>query len=1088
VKRILAALLAVLILTPVLAWAGFRIWLGQQPNEFRASIEAFSTLEFAEVVVNVIFPAPQPDRAGAGRREYPGRGHSPWVTRSSLDGRPRMISIALAPNLWLAYSTETASIHQLWQGDLDFTGPVYDARHGYEPQSRGDAFLQPSTPTAWRIQEGPRWARAQVQWRGHGFDPETGFLWLRYELSNARGESRIVTEWPDFVPNAALGYQSTFMLSRRIELSEGPPLALAIGKGDIERPEDLASTPSGNQIIFSSESKGAQHSFKFAKPMIPIHPDLPEELADDPFADYDCHTCHNIRERVVGPAWSEIALRYSGKNREVTLRLLAKRIINGSEGRWGSVPMIPHPDLTLADAIALATKILETEPAEAPIHKVPGEPDETEATWTFRSETEEPPVALHPSLVSTPLDSEYFTPKVGGLAWLPDGRLAVATWDQDGAVFAVEGWRGPSENVKVTRIAEGLHEPLGLAVAEGALYVMQKQEITQLIDHDGDDWVDEYRTLTNDWRVTSNFHEFGFGLVSKDGHLYGALSVCVLSGGKSCRDQTPDRGKVFRASIASGDVEIIASGFRTPNGLALSPSGELFVADNQGDWLPASKLIHIREGAHYGWRAPGESRNLGPVTPPSLWLPQNEIGNSPTQPLFLDAGPYKGHVLFGDIFNGGIKRAFLEEVEGELQGAAFHFTGGLEGPVNRLLASPGGFIAGQIGQGGNWGETGKDRFGLESIQFKAETAFEPLRVLATPDGFDIHFSRPLAAGLTLDPGLFRMSDWYYVPSEIYGGPKYDLRDLTITRSTLSPDRRVASLVVKDLKPGRVVYLHLAPSIRSEAGESLWVNEAWYTLNAIPHSRRAIVDLPSVSGAMPNTLSQEERGQGWQLLFDGVSFAGWKIYGAPDSTIEHWEIEDGALKFTRDVGFAGMIWNHLSPFRQGAVDLMTLDRFGDFDLSIDWMISPGGNSGIFYGVPNEASSLSWDFALEMQVLDDDSHIDGQIELHRAGDLYDLQSLTSQTGPPITRPVGEWNRARIRVEQGHIEHWLNGYKTADILHASPAWDRAIAASKFDDTKGFGLAPSGHITLQDHGDVVWYRNIKIRPLHPSTPQQTN
>jgi len=148
---------------------------------------------------------------------------------------------------------------------------------------------------------------------------------------------------------------------------------------------------------------------------------------------------------------------------------------------------------------------------------------------------------------------------VGGLAWLPDGRLGVSTWDPDGAVFALAGWDGDPERIRIARIAEGLHEPLGLAVLDGAIYVMQKQEITRLLDHDGDDWIDEYRVVANDWSATSNFHEFGFGLVEHAGALHAALSACVLAGGKSCREQTPDRGSVIRVPIDPRSSSVSAS-------------------------------------------------------------------------------------------------------------------------------------------------------------------------------------------------------------------------------------------------------------------------------------------------------------------------------------------------------------------------------------------------------------------------------------------------------------------------------------------------------------------------------------------------
>lgn len=1110
-KRLLLVVLAILIALPLLLWAGFRLWLVNQPPDFRAQVEQLSAMELLESVRHSVAPRERADLAGYGRRTYAGRGDSPWVRRSALDGRPRILTAALTEDLRAAWSAETATLHLFWRGDVDYTGPVYDQAHGREPTSRGDAYWQPPASRVWSIESPDGWQAADVRWRGHGFDPETGALWLRYDLRDPARPDRIrtIVERPDVEAHAIAPGAG---LERRFELSAGPEVALAIGDPDAAGLAVLhGATREDTRLVFPVETRRARLVHRFDAPTAPLEVAPAPQLDDDAFARHDCHTCHNERERVVGPAWSEIALRHAGANRRVTVEQLARRIREGGSGEWGDAIMTPHPDIAPAEAARLAEIILDTPPSETPAVAV--DTRGAEATWTFQSDTQVPPDALHPTLSATPIHGGEFTPKVGGLAWLPDGRLAVSTWDPDGAVFAIDGWDGPPEEVRVERIAEGLHEPLGLAVAGDALYVMQKQEITQLVDVDGDGWTDEYRTIAADWQVTSNFHEFGFGLVAKDDALYAALSVCILTGGKSCRKQTPDRGHVIRADIATGDVERIAGGLRTPNGLALAPNGDLFVTDNQGDWIPSSKLIRVRRGERYGWRAPMAPEEPGPVAPPVLWLPQNEVGNSPTQPLFLEEGPYAGQVLFGDIYNGGIKRGFLEEVDGVLQGAAFHFSGGFEAPVNRLVAAPGGgFVAGQIGSIGNWGEYGKPWFGLEVVRFTSETAFEPASVEIRPDGFEIALTRPLADDAEPRPESFLVRDWFYVPAEIYGGPKYDLRELRVDDVAISADRRRLRLTVPGLEAGRVVYLRLPPDLRSARGEALWVDEAWYTVNALPGrtaleaspaaGTRVVATRPATEDAgaetdaarpevatapptppaaekreesPPNTLSTTERAEGWRLLFDGSSFDGWKIYGAGSDEIEHWVIDDDALHFTRDVSFAGLIWNHVNPFARGAVDLMTKERFGDFELRIDWRIGEGGNSGIFYLVPDESTTLSWDLALEMQVLDDAGHRDGGIERHRAGDLYDLQSLARNAA----RPVGEWNTARIRVEGDRIRHWLNDVPVVDLVRGSPEWNAAIAASKFAGTEGFGLAERGHLTLQDHGDPVWFRNVKLLPL---------
>src|SRR5690606_17955009 len=141
-------------------------------------------------------------------------------------------------------------------------------------------------------------------------------------------------------------------------------------------------------------------------------------------------------------------------------------------------------------------------------------------------------------------------------------------------------------------------EPLGLRIVDGEIYVLQKQELTRLVDEDGDGVTDRYETVANDWPVTANFHEFAFGLEYRDGRFYAALATAILPGGASAPDQAPGRGSVIRIS-PQGTVDFIARGLRTPNGIGLGPGGALYVTDNQGDWLPSSKLVRVEEGAFY---------------------------------------------------------------------------------------------------------------------------------------------------------------------------------------------------------------------------------------------------------------------------------------------------------------------------------------------------------------------------------------------------------------------------------------------------------------------------------------------------------
>jgi len=204
----------------------------------------------------------------------------------------------------------------------------------------------------------------------------------------------------------------------------------------------------------------------------------------------------------------------------------------------------------------------------------------------------------------------------------------------------------------------------------------------------------------------------------------------------------------------------------------------------------------------------------------------------------------------------------------------------------------------------------------------------------------------------------------------------------------------------------------------------------------------------------NTLSAAERAAGWTLLFDGETTDGWRGF-QQDSMHSGWQVVDGNL--TR-VAAGG--------------DIVTVDQYDDFELSLEWMVEPGGNSGVLYHVTEEAER-TFETGPEMQVLDDAGHADGQARLTAAGSNYALYPAPAG----VVKPAGEWNQARIVAEGPHVEHWLNGVKVVEYELWSPDWEARVADSKFAQWPGYGLAERGHIALQDHGDRVSYRNIKIR-----------
>jgi hypothetical protein len=207
---------------------------------------------------------------------------------------------------------------------------------------------------------------------------------------------------------------------------------------------------------------------------------------------------------------------------------------------------------------------------------------------------------------------------------------------------------------------------------------------------------------------------------------------------------------------------------------------------------------------------------------------------------------------------------------------------------------------------------------------------------------------------------------------------------------------------------------------------------------------------------PNTLTSAERAAGWRLLFDGSTTTGWRGFRQP-GVPGGWRAVDGALTRT-----------------SGGGDLVTVDQFASFELEIQWQIASAGNSGIMFRV-SEAADATHLTGPELQVLDNAGHPDGRSPLSSAGACYGLYPPSSD----VSRTPGDWNEVRLVVNGAHVEHWLNGVKVVEYDLGSADWTARLAVSPFRDVPGYGREARGHIALQDHGDRVAYRGIKIRSL---------
>ena len=499
-----------------------------------------------------------------------------------------------------------------------------------------------------------------------------------------------------------------------------------------------------------------------------------------------------------------------------------------------------------------------------------------------RSGDGQPLAKAHPSWKVEQVRSDDWEPQVGALAWSPDGKyLAVltfnprktrATGDNNGQLQIIEN--ATSKDVskfKTTEVSDELILPLGAYWLEEGLFVLERHELSKWTDQDGDGIPETKDTHASGW-ISDNFHNFSFGLGYHDGHLYGALSTSLhlseeeretaepnpddpIAGqvsnakGKTRGGNAPNhefRGCIMKVSVKTGEIEWIAGGLRTPNGVGTGPGGIVLAPDNQGDFKPSNGIYVAKGGEFFGkYNATFSHVNMpdGGVpsmfsdkepTPPAIWLPQNEVGNSPSATLLIPEGkPFAGQVLNADLTQGAIHRVYMEEIDGTWQGAVFRHTMGLEGGPNDIKWGPDGCLyVGAMGSGGTggWG-WGKTLFGLQRLAPTGKTAFEYEKIETTKDGFNITFTEPVKAGQLENIDNWQVTAWTYVTTPFYGGPKREEHKANITAIKVADDRKSAELIVDGRRPNFVYHIRI--DAISEKGEKMWSPESWLTFHKAP---------------------------------------------------------------------------------------------------------------------------------------------------------------------------------------------------------------------------------------------------------------
>jgi len=445
--------------------------------------------------------------------------------------------------------------------------------------------------------------------------------------------------------------------------------------------------------------------------------------------------------------------------------------------------------------------------------------------------------------------------EVGGIAFLDDGRLA---WcNRSGEV-----WIGDPLRAQWKRFASGLHCPLGILAGEraGEIVVSDRPSLTRLVDVDGDEVADEYLAISEDWGLSGNYHEYtygpvrdaegnfviGLGCASDGAGIFKITRGPVSEWGRQGRmySPVPWRGWCLKVT-PPGKVIPWALGLREPNGFCFDGDGELFATDNQGDWVGTSALHHIRQGAFHGhvaslvWEKGNQEDPLKiPVERlesmrmrPAVLFPHGKAAYSPTQPVLVakaSFGPFAGQLLVGCISLERILRVALEKIGDTYQGAVLYLLdgNGLNRGNNRLAFAPDGSLyVGQTSRG--WGNGA----GIQRVVFTGETPFEIQRMSLTAEGFELHFTTPVAAEPAAEPSRYSLQRYHYRYHRPYGSPEIDPEPVPVLEAQVSADGRAVSLVLPEVLAQKVYELHLQ-GIVSQDGRPLGNRAAYYTVNRL----------------------------------------------------------------------------------------------------------------------------------------------------------------------------------------------------------------------------------------------------------------
>jgi len=730
----------------------------------------------------------------------------------------RSVVVPLSADTHVAFDTELLRTHVAWEGKtLNLWGAVY---HGAKDKFYCDydgATLWANPPVMpWSIREltdEKGYQDAVPKTRYRGVSTKSGRTTFIYELLTADQETIQINETPRNEAGKGPG-----VIERRLEIARAKHSLTYMAH--LEKGPRLTNGVPPGMFVFS---RGTNVLLVTARGDCK----LKLELREEPFA-YSVHRWQekkNDSERVdqqVTEQGTRVYVRIPVHDAPVVVEVLSlvAPTVEEALSRFKKLPKSP-----LLPAKMSFPDSKEPAPTPAMVSILPG-------VKGFQLPAGDAAYKLE----AFPLPPEIEL-LVTGMDFLPNGDLAVCTWLGD--VYIVEQPQGAPGAAKYRRFARGLNEPGGLTVINGLIHVVQKQELTRLVDTDGNGEADRFETLNQGWGYTGNYHDFSFGpALDSAGNLY------VMRNGNRGLYDVPYMGWCLKFTPNGQQLEGFCDGLRSPNGFG-TYQGDIFMTENQGNWVPACKLTHMQSGKFYGFPsttpAPKEQyEHPKEFAPPAVWFPYSLAKSTSGMATVPEGfGPFTGQLMVGDFQNAIVMRVDLEKVNGEWQGAVFPFAKGFNSGVNRLVFGPDGklYVGGCKNKA--WAAVAPKEYSLDRVSFTGKTPFEVQHVRVLKDGFELSFTQPLDAETGGLADSYDMVQFGFQYHQTYGSPEVDhdgnvnsSSGVKITKAVLSPDRLKVRLTVEGWKTGYVTMVRCLDVV-NEAGKKLRHDTFWYTLNQLP---------------------------------------------------------------------------------------------------------------------------------------------------------------------------------------------------------------------------------------------------------------